>query len=120
MVTVAARPTRALAPPPLFPAHFAWGASTSAMQVEGYPYEDGGGRSVWSALDNQPAKVKDGSSILVTDDAYHRWAGDIPLMREMGLNSYRLSIGWPRVLPGGAARRTRKGWTTTTVCSTGC
>jgi len=71
------------------------------MQVEGYPYEDGGGRSVWSVLDHDPVKVKDGSSILIADDTYHRWAGDIPLMHEIGLNSYRLSIGWPRVLPEG-------------------
>ena len=84
-----------------FPANFAWGASTSAMQVEGYPYEDGGGRSVWSVLDHDPAKVKDGSNNLVADDTYHRWAGDIPLIRQIGLNSYRLSIAWPRVLPEG-------------------
>ncbi len=86
---------------PRFPRRFAWGAATSAMQVEGYPYEDGGGRSIWSVLDHDPAKVKDGSSMLVTDDTFHRWAGDIPLMKEIGLNAYRLSIGWPRVMPEG-------------------
>ena len=89
------------APTDLFPPNFAWGAATSAMQVEGYPYVDGGGRSVWSALDNDPGKVKDRSNNLIADDTYHRWADDIPLMRQIGLNSYRLSIGWPRVLPGG-------------------
>ncbi len=92
---------QALAPPPLFPKNFAWGAATSAMQVEGYPFADGGGRSIWSVLDNDPAKVKDGSNDLITDDTYHQWAGDIPLMREIGLNSYRLSLGWPRILPEG-------------------
>ena len=92
---------RALASGAQFPAKFAWGAATSAMQVEGYPYEDGGGRSVWFALDHDPARVKDGSNMLVADDTYHRWAADIPLMRQIGLNSYRLSISWPRVLPDG-------------------
>jgi len=100
-----ARPLLGLsaAPQPgsLFPERFAWGASTAAMQVEGYPYADGGGRSVWSVLDNDPAKVKDGSNDLVADDTYHRWAGDIALMQQLGLNSYRMSIGWPRVLPAG-------------------
>ena len=95
------RNLQALAPPAMFPAEFAWGASTSAMQVEGYPYADGGGRSIWSVLDNDPAKVKDGSNNLVTDDTYHHWADDIPIMREMGLNSYRLSLAWPRILPEG-------------------
>ncbi len=108
-LTAAAHPAHAFASAPQFPQEFAWGASTSAMQVEGFPYEDGGGRSVWSVLDNQPAKVKDGSNILVTDDTYHRWSGDIPLMRAMGLNAYRLSIGWPRVLPEGRGRPNAKG-----------
>ncbi len=84
-----------------FPAHFAWGSSTAAMQVEGYPYADGGGRSIWSVLDSEPSKVKDGSNNLVADDTYHRWAQDIPLMRRMGLDSYRMSIAWPRVMPNG-------------------
>ena len=106
-LAAAARKLRAQAP--LFPADFAWGAATSAMQVEGYPYADGGGRSIWSALDNQPAKVKDGSNMLVTDDTYHRWAGDIALMRELGLNSYRLSVSWPRVLPSGVGAPNPKG-----------
>src|SRR5579875_2044567 len=60
-----------------FPANFAWGSSTAAMQVEGYPYADGGGRSIWSVLDNAPSKVKDGSNNLVAYDTYHRWAQDI-------------------------------------------
>jgi beta-glucosidase len=92
-----------------FPHGFAWGAATSAMQVEGYPYADGGGRSVWAALDHEPGKVKDGSNDLIADDTYHRWAEDIPLMRQMGLNSYRLSIGWPRVLPEGIGTPNQKG-----------
>ena len=71
---LAAAPRQLRAQAPLFPANFAWGAATSAMQVEGYPYADGGGRSIWSALDNQPGKVKDGSNMLVADDTYHRWA----------------------------------------------
>ena len=99
----------AIPAPAKFPANFAWGAATSAMQVEGYPYADGGGKSVWAVLDTDPAKVKDGSNMLVADDTYHRWAGDIPLMQQMGLDSYRLSIGWPRVLPLGRGTPNSKG-----------
>ncbi len=79
------------------------------MQVEGYPYEDGGGRSVWSALDADPDKVKDGSNDLITDDTYHLGLADIPSMQAIGLNSYRLSIGWPRVLPDGRGTPNSKG-----------
>ncbi len=109
LASAAAPALHALAPAAAFPANFAWGAATSAMQVEGYPYEDGGGRSVWSVLDHDTSRVKDGTTDLVTDDTYHRWAGDIPLMREIGLNSYRLSIGWPRVLPEGRGTPNSKG-----------
>lgn len=84
-----------------FPKGFHWGASTSAMQIEGSPYADGGGRSVWGAYEAIPGNIKDGSTNWIADDEYHRYAEDIGLMREIGLNAYRFSIGWPRVLPQG-------------------
>ena len=34
-------------------------------------------------------------------DFYHRWREDVALMKEMGLNAYRFSISWSRVLPQG-------------------
>ena len=71
------------------------------MQVEGYPYADGGGQSVWHVLDHDPSKVKDGSNMLIADATYRIGLQDIPLMRQVGINSYRLSVGWPRVLPQG-------------------
>jgi beta-glucosidase len=92
---------RALAPAQGFPANFAWGAATSAMQVEGYPYADGGGQSVWHVLDQDTSKVKDGSNMLIADATYRIGLQDIPLMRQIGIDSYRLSVGWPRVLPQG-------------------
>jgi beta-glucosidase len=84
-----------------FPKDFHWGASTAAMQVEGSPYADGGGRSIWAAFEAKPGNIKDGSTNWVADDEYHRYAEDIGHMRELGLNSYRFSLGWPRILPQG-------------------
>jgi beta-glucosidase len=84
-----------------FPAGFHWGAATSAMQVEGSPYADGGGRSIWGAFEAVPGNIKDGSTNWVADDEYHRYAEDIGYMRDLGMNSYRFSISWPRVLPEG-------------------
>ena len=84
-----------------FPKGFYWGASTAAMQVEGYPYADGGGRSIWGAFEAKPGNIKDGSTNWIADDEYHRYGEDIGHMRDLGLNAYRFSIGWPRVLPQG-------------------
>lgn len=92
-----------------FPADFYWGAATSAMQVEGSPYADGGGKSVWSSFQLQPGVIKDGSTNLVADDEYHHYPEDVATMRQMGLNAYRFSIAWPRVLPGGRGRANEKG-----------
>jgi beta-glucosidase len=87
-----------------FPAGFHWGASTSAIQIEGSPYADGGGRSIWGAFEAKPGNIKDGSTNWVADDDYHRCAEDIGHMRDLGMNSYRFSIGWPRVLPEGRGK----------------
>jgi len=92
-----------------FPADFHWGASTAAMQVEGSPYADGGGRSIWASFEAKPGNIKDGSTNWVADDEYHRYAEDIGHMRDLGLNSYRFSIGWPRVLPQGKGQPNEAG-----------
>jgi beta-glucosidase len=87
--------------PVTFPKDFHWGASTSAMQVEGAPYADGGGRSVWADYEAVPENIKDGSTNWVADDEYHRYPEDIAHLKALGLNAYRFSISWPRVLPQG-------------------
>jgi len=92
-----------------FPKGFHWGASTSAMQVEGYPYADGGGRSIWAAFEAHPGNIKDGSTNWIADEEYHRYAEDIGHMRDLGMNSYRFSISWPRVLPEGKGKPNEAG-----------
>src|SRR5271170_6132637 len=92
-----------------FPAGFHWGASTSAMQIEGSPYADRGGRSVWGAYEAIPGNIKDGSTNWIADDEYHLYAEDIGHMSEIGLNAYRFSIGWPRVLPQGKGQPNEAG-----------
>ncbi len=92
-----------------FPKGFHWGASTSAMQVEGYPYADGGGRSIWGAFEAKAGNIKDGSTNWIADDEYHRYAEDIGHMRDLGMNSYRFSISWPRVLPEGRGKANEAG-----------
>ena len=84
-----------------FPANFFWGASTSAMQVEGSPYADGGGRSIWAAFEAQPGTIKDHSTNWVADDEYNRYAEDVAHMRDLSFTAYRFSFGWPRIMPQG-------------------
>ncbi|HEY7347604.1 MAG TPA: GH1 family beta-glucosidase [Ktedonobacterales bacterium] len=84
-----------------FPAGFAWGAATAAYQIEGAVHEDGRGPSIWDTFAHAPGATLNGDTGDVACDHYHRWPQDIALMRELGLQAYRFSIAWPRILPGG-------------------
>ena len=84
-----------------FPEGFLWGVATSAQQIEGARRDDGRGDSIWDRFAETPGKIADGSDPGVACDHYHRWREDVDLMQRMGLNAYRFSIAWPRVLPEG-------------------
>jgi beta-glucosidase len=84
-----------------FPDGFLWGAATSAHQIEGAVAEGGRGESIWDRLEATPERIADGSDASVACDHYHRWREDIGLMGNLGLNAYRFSVAWPRVLPAG-------------------
>ena len=87
-----------------FPADFLWGAATSAYQVEGSPLADGAGASIWHEFSHTPGRTHEGDTGDVACDHYYRYREDIALMRELGLNAYRFSVGWGRVLPEGRGR----------------
>ena len=87
-----------------FPETFLWGAATSAYQVEGSPLADGAGPSIWHRFSHSPGLTARGETGDVACDHYRRYAGDVDLMRELGLGAYRFSIGWSRVLPEGRGR----------------
>jgi beta-glucosidase len=92
-----------------FPTGFVWGAATSAYQIEGAAAEDGRGPSVWDTFCATPGKVRNGETGDVAADHYHRYEADLDLMRSIGLSSYRFSISWPRVVPGGRGPVNAKG-----------
>ncbi|HEV8692274.1 MAG TPA: GH1 family beta-glucosidase [Ideonella sp.] len=87
-----------------FPADFLWGAATSAYQVEGSPMADGAGPSNWHRFSHTPGRVTDGDTGDLACDHYRRWPEDLGLMRSLGLNAYRFSVAWARVLPEGRGR----------------
>ena len=84
-----------------FPPGFLWGAATASYQIEGAVAEDGRGPSIWDTFSHTPGNTKNGDTGDVACDHYHRWREDIALMREMGLQGYRFSVAWPRILPAG-------------------
>jgi len=85
-----------------FPPGFLFGAATSAYQVEGAYLEDGKGLNNWDVFTHAyPGNVVDGRNADVTDDHYHRYMEDVDIMHKLGINSYRFSISWARILPSG-------------------
>jgi beta-glucosidase len=92
-----------------FPDGFLWGAATSAYQIEGSPLADGAGASIWHRFTHTPGATRYGDTGDVACDHYQRWAGDIELMRTLGLKAYRLSLSWSRLLPEGRERVNPKG-----------
>jgi beta-glucosidase len=92
-----------------FPLGFRFGASTAAYQIEGAVAEDGRGPSIWDKFSHIPGKIVGDDNGDVACDHYHRHPEDIALMRELGLNAYRLSTSWSRILPEGRGAVNAKG-----------
>ena len=57
--------------------------------------------SIWDTRCRIPGKVANGDTGDIACDHYHRAAEDIALMRDLGIQVYRFSIAWPRILPLG-------------------
>jgi beta-glucosidase len=92
-----------------FPPDFVWGAATASYQIEGAANEDGRGESVWDRFCATPGKVRNGDTGAIACDFYHRYHDDIALMRELGLDAFRFSIAWPRIIPDGRGKVNEKG-----------
>jgi beta-galactosidase len=92
-----------------FPPEFVWGAATASYQIEGAVGEDGRGVSIWDTFSHTPGKISDGTTGDVADDHYHRYAEDIAILAGLGMNAYRFSIAWPRIMPTGSGAVNRAG-----------
>lgn len=93
-----------------FPPTFTWGVATASYQIEGAANEDGRGPSIWDTFSATPGKVVAGDTGLVACDHYHRFHEDIRIMQELGVQSYRFSIAWPRLFPAGDDIREQRGF----------
>jgi beta-glucosidase len=87
-----------------FPDHFVWGTATASHQIEGAWNEDGKSESIWDRFAHTPGKIEDQSTGDTACDHYHLWRDDIALMQNLGLQAYRFSTAWTRVLPGGRGK----------------
>jgi beta-glucosidase len=92
-----------------FPAAFVWGAATASYQVEGAVRAEGRGESIWDRFAHSPGRVWNGDTGDVACDHYHRFREDVALMAEIGLDAYRFSIAWPRVVPDGSGEVNQAG-----------
>ncbi|XP_039016436.1 beta-glucosidase 18-like [Hibiscus syriacus] len=84
-----------------FPSNFLFGTASSSYQFEGAFLSDGKGLNNWDAFTHKPGNILDGSNGDIAVDHYHRYQEDLDLMQRIGVNSYRFSISWARILPKG-------------------
>lgn len=84
-----------------FPDDFTWGAATASYQIEGAVNDEGRGESIWDTFCTLPGKIDHGDTGAIACDHYYRYKDDVRLMKTIGLDAYRFSIAWPRVLPQG-------------------
>ncbi|MEN8661481.1 MAG: GH1 family beta-glucosidase [Lentimonas sp.] len=88
-----------------FPKDFTWGVAAAAYQIEGAWNLDGKGPSIWDTFTaSKNGQVRDHAHGQIACDHYHRYKEDIALMQQLGVDSYRLSLSWPRILPEGVGR----------------
>jgi beta-glucosidase len=86
-----------------------YGVATAAYQIEGASTEDGRGPSIWDTFAARPGATRDGRDGSVACDSYHRYAEDLDLVAGSGVQWYRFSVAWPRIVPAGTGRVESRG-----------
>lgn len=88
---------------------FVWGVATAAAQIEGAFDEDGKGLNIWDVFSRIPGTIRNGDRPDVSCDSYHKWKEDVKLLKDLGVNGYRYSVSWSRILPEGKGQINQKG-----------
>ncbi|HSC88023.1 MAG TPA: family 1 glycosylhydrolase [Polyangiaceae bacterium] len=91
------------------PGSFVWGVATAACQIEGAAARDGKGPSTWDVFSARPGATFAGHTPAVACDHYGRLDEDLDLLQRLGVDAYRFSISWPRVLPDGRGAANSRG-----------
>ncbi len=77
---------------------FIYGVASSAFQIEGATAIDGRVDSIWDTFCQKEGAILNGDNADVTCDYYHLWERDLELLKNLGVDAYRFSIAWPRVV----------------------
>lgn len=88
---------------------FKWGVTTSAFQTEGAHDSDGKGASIWDEFTKKKRKIKDRSNANFATTFYYYYKNDIDIAKNLGLDIFRFSISWSRILPSGTIHINQKG-----------
>jgi beta-glucosidase len=83
-----------------FPEGFRFGVATSSYQIEGHAF-GGAGRTHWDDFAATPGNVVRAENGKRACDHYHRMDADLDLLAALGVDVYRFSTSWARVLPEG-------------------
>ncbi|MGE9295247.1 MAG: GH1 family beta-glucosidase, partial [Puniceicoccales bacterium] len=92
-----------------FPDTFKWGVATSSYQIEGGWDRDGKGASVWDLFVEREGRIYRGQDGKIASGHYHCFKEDVGYMAQMGLEAYRFSLSWARILPDGTGKVNAKG-----------
>ncbi|MFW6371875.1 MAG: glycoside hydrolase family 1 protein, partial [Bacteroidota bacterium] len=88
---------------------FTWGTATASYQIEGGWNLDGKGTSIWDTFTEKPGNIADGADGKTACDFYHRYQKDIQILKNLGFDSFRFSLSWPRIIPSGTGKINHKG-----------
>lgn len=83
----------------LFNDKFIFGVAASSYQIEGAYNKDGRTPSIWDTFSKTEGKVFNMDNGDVACDHYHRYKEDVAIIKDLGADSYRLSISWSRIFP---------------------
>ena len=83
---------------------FVWGAAAASFQIEGSLNGEGRGPCVWDMFCQQPGNVRFKHHGKNACNHIELMQQDVDIMAEIGLQAYRFSISWPRVLPQGTGQ----------------
>ncbi len=84
-----------------FKDEFVWGVGSSAYQIEGAVEKIGRTPGIWDRFSKEPGRIADGDTAQVAINDFQLFSKDMEYLKNLGVGAYRMSISWPRLIPGG-------------------